>query len=328
MKKIVIISFSLFCVILSSCVKKSNELVLADSSISWWMAPTIIANRDIDKKGNFYELNGLNVKTFDLQTGLASKNAVLSGSADLGITGTTPIAGSVCSGEKLVILCSFVSSDFLLALLTTKELSDTSHFSKPQSPVGIVAGTISELYLRNYLHQHFATDDYNQINKLSMKPADIPNAIINGNVKSVVIWEPFVTKIAENNPNFKINRDSSIYSHRMYLITRQDILQEKRSLIIKFIKSLKEASDYIKGNKSKSQELVLRNLADQQVSMENLWSKVDFSIKFDYNNMKSLIKKDISFLTLVNGNNHKIEDKELDQLFDFKLEEQINGTKR
>ncbi len=303
-------------VIFSSC-NKDEELILADSGISWWMAPTIIAKTKI-KDTSFYEKNDISVKTFDMQTGLASKNALLSGSADLGIVASTPIASSIYNNEKIIVLCSFVSSNNLLALITRVEGHNES-LSMPNPKVAIVPATISELYLRNYLNKIDSSLDFRKINIVNVKPADIPNYLAHGDANSAVIWEPFVTSIANTDSNLRIIRDSTIYQHRIYLITRPDVLKKKKDLIIRFINSLIESANYLKYSVKESQNIILNNLPNQKESMENLWYKVDFQIKFDYENMINLIKKDADMLRKIDINLKERSSKDFDSYFDFEI---------
>ncbi len=307
-----------------SCSKK-DDLVLADSSISWWMAPTIIANEKIDNE-TFYEKNGLTVNTFDMQTGLASLNAVLSGSADLGIVASTPIATSLANHKNIKILCSFVTSKSLLGLIVKEPNSDAILNSEPINPVAIVPGTISEWYFRFYVDKNSkkSKDDFNL---LKIKPADIPNALKNGDAKSAVIWEPFLSYMSNDNPNYKIFRDSTLYEQRIYLVTRQDVLESKQKQLIKFIKALTNAVDYIQNKPNETQNILIKKYSEQRKSMETLWKYVDFSLHYDFEKMIDLIKKDASVIKEVNPDSKIILDDTYRNLFDVNFTKLVTNIK-
>jgi len=250
------------------------------------MAPGTIAQKD-----SIYAKNGLNVKTFNMQTGLESKNAVISGAADIGLTATTPLAMGAFNKENLIVLSSYMVSDNLLSLLTPKS-DDTSLYSKPTTPIAIVKGTISELYFYNYMTTHFSDTDISTLNQLNVKPADVVNSVKGGSAKSAVIWEPFATMLSEQVPELKINRAADSYTHRMYIITTPEVLAKKRSAIEKFVKSFGQACEFLNKNPEKSKEILVSIFPQQKSSMELLWDKVDFSLKFDYTKMEELILKD------------------------------------
>lgn len=295
MKKITIfiLIVSIVVLLLQSCKTRNGsnegmeEIILADASVVWWMAPGLIAQKD-----SLYKQNGLRVKSFDVQTGLASKNAVLSRSADVGLVASTPLALGAFSHENLIVLCSYVQSDHLLSLITSNH-TDTAAFALPQTPVAIVKGTISEIYFYNYLSKYYPNEKDRIIkDQLNVKPPDVGNAMKSGNAKSAVIWEPFGTMIASSNSSFKQNRSPDIYTHRIYIITTPEILKRKGAAIDKFVKSFSQASELIKSNPDKAKGMLKEAFPQQEASMNALWDKVDFSVKTDYEQMKGLIMQD------------------------------------
>jgi ABC-type nitrate/sulfonate/bicarbonate transport system substrate-binding protein len=302
------------------------DLILADSSISWWMAPTIVAHEKMLDDQDFYTMNGIKVSTFDMQTGLASKNALLSGSADLGIVASTPLASGLQAKEDLLVLCSFVDSYHLLALLTPSDTIEPPHYSPPEAPVALVEGTISQWYFLKYVRAHFREKGYENALKVARaKPADIQNLLRNQkSAKSASIWEPYVTQIARKDPNLRINRDTTLYEHRIYLVTRPSVWKAKHKTIKLFIRSLQAASDYIRSNRELVQKRLMSKFPEQKESMESLWEKVDFSIKFDYANMKKLIYEDAETLQLVDTLATTPDSARLNSLFDEAVYDSIS----
>ena len=311
----------------NSCNRGNNDglekLTLADASVVWWMGPGTIAQKD-----SIYTKNGLNVKTFSMQTGLESKNAVVSGAADIGLTATTPLAMGAFQNEKLIVLCSYMVSDNLLSLLTP-ETNDTVLFSKPTEPIAIVKGTISELYFYNYMATHFPDIHISTLNQLNVKPTDAVNAVKGGSAKSAVIWEPFATMLLEQVDGLKINRAEDCYTHRMYIVTTPEVLAKKRSAIEKFVKSFGQACDLLNENPTKGKEILKSTFPNNESSMNALWDKVDFSLKFDYENMKELILKDAEIAYKLgqtpkdkSGNSRQLQQSDIEHYFnhDFTLQ--------
>lgn len=328
MKRILlkVISISVVGVLLFGCNSNNQttdqyeELTLADASVVWWMGPGIIAQHD-----SLYLKNGLKVKSFDVQTGLASKNAVLSGSADVGLVASSPLALGAFSDDNLVVLCSYVETNSNLALLTPKT-EDTARYSKPVPTVAIVKGTISEMYLYNYLKKYYPEESLENIKQVYVKPPDVPNAMRNGDAKSAVIWEPFATMIAAD-PSIKVNRSEDIYTFRIYVVCTPETLNKKREAINRFVASMGQACEALRNN-PKSREVLKETFPNQEVSMNALWDKMDFSLKFDYDRMKEIILKDAQITYELgqtpkdkSGNLRELKSEDLDYYFehDFKL---------
>jgi ABC-type nitrate/sulfonate/bicarbonate transport system substrate-binding protein len=293
---------------------KKDELTLADASVVWWMAPGIIAQED-----SIYSKNNLTVNSFDVQTGLASKNAVISGTADIGLVASTPLAMGAFAKDDLIVLCSYIESSSLLSVITPKT-KDTTMFSIPQTPISFVKGTISEIYLYNYLEKYYPAKTKEILNSknLMVKPPDVPATMVkNGGAKSAVIWEPFGTVIASDT-TLKVNSPEDIYTHRIYIITTKKVLEQKRNAVEKFVKSIEMACNTLKTDKERSQNIIKSKFSKQEKSMLLLWDKVDFSLKFDYENMKALILKDadVNFKLGQTPNNKQLTISDIQYYFD------------
>ena len=287
MKRIILI-FLIGVTVLTSCRNNPKKdvttetITLADASVVWWMAPSIIAQKD-----SLYNKNSLNVKSFDVQTGLASMNAVISGSADIGLVATTPLAMAAFKKENLIILGSYIESNDLLALINQKNSND-SIVQMPTEPIALVKGTISELYYYRYMQKHFPNQKLTNINQLNVKPPDVPNSMKTGSAKSTVIWEPFGTIVAEQNSELEMNRDSDIYTMRLYIVTKPETLEKKEEAIRRFVKSIEDACQELKENPD-SKITVLKSFPTNESSMNQLWDKVNFEMKYDYDNMKNIL---------------------------------------
>jgi ABC-type nitrate/sulfonate/bicarbonate transport system substrate-binding protein len=329
-KLLVFLTLVSICVLAQACISCNNrpnqpdELTLADASVVWWMGPGIIA-----QKQNIYEKHRLTVKSFDVQTGLASKNAVLSGSADIGLVASAPLATGAFSNENLIVLCSYVESNALLSVITPKS-GDGSAFSQPVPPVAIVKGTISEFYFYNYMTKtlHASEAEIKSVNQVNVKPPDVVNAMKSGSAKSAAIWEPFGTMIAAADSNLKVNRPADVYTHRIYIVTTPEVLQKKRSAVEKFVQSFEEACALMKTDPKTAKEIIKSAFPPQEPSMNELWDKVDFSLKVDYDKMKALIVEDGEILFHLGltpkdnaGNPRQLRPEDVQYLFnhDFKL---------
>jgi len=267
---------------LTSCQDNSNTITLADASVVWWMAPSIVAQKD-----SLYSKNKLNVRSFDVQTGLASMNAVISGSADIGLVATTPLAMAAFKKENLIILGSYIESNDLLALINKKNSIDST-MQLPLEPTALVKGTISELYYYRFMQKHFPNQSLKDVNQLNVKPPDVPNSMKTGSAKSTVIWEPFGTIIADQNSELEVNRDSDIYTMRLYIVTKPEILEKKGEAIKRFVNSIEDACQELKKNPN-ARTVVLETFPTNESSMNKLWDKVNFEMKYDYENMKNIL---------------------------------------
>src|SRR5207253_441778 len=130
--------------------------------------------------------------------------------------------------------------------------------------------------------------------------------------------------------SLKVKRPADIYTHRIYIITTPEILQKKRRAVEKFVKSFEEACNLIKTDPKTAKEIIKSTFPPQEQSMNALWDKVDFSLKFDYDKMKALILEDGEILFHLglapkdgSGNPRHLKPEDVQYFFnhDFKLPE-------
>jgi ABC-type nitrate/sulfonate/bicarbonate transport system substrate-binding protein len=282
-----LILFLLF--ITGSCSKPTNpEIIFADASTVWWTAPTIIA-----KTHKLYEKNNLVVKTYDVINGLESKNAVISKSADIGLVASTPLAIGASKKEDILILGSYVDSSKLISIVYRNK-QDNNILPEP---IGYVPGTISHFYYLQYLKKHNLVHLKDKMNMLAVRPPSMPIIFQKKEANTAIIWEPLaslITNPPSKSPETNINeiRDSSLYTLRLYLVTRSDVWEKKRELVEKFLKSIQDACAEINSKDSDIRKEIERQFGYPENWLKDIWEEVDFSFKNDLENMKSLILKD------------------------------------
>lgn len=290
---LLVLSFVIF--LLQGCSDTAKNIILfADASTVWWTAPTIIA-----RTHDLFTKEGLTVRTFDVTDGLASKNAVVSGNADIGLVASTPLAIGASKKEKIVILGSYVESSSLLALISRISTIEKSSLSdlKKSLKVGYVPQTISEFYLLQYLRKHNLFSIKDEFEKLALPPPSIPIVFQKKDINTVVIWEPFATKII-NPPKGTVEegltviRDPELYTLRLYLITRPDVWEKKRKAVEKFIRAVAHAGEEIQNNKLSIRKEIERYFDYPDSWLEERWEDVDFSFKTDVDKIKDLILQD------------------------------------
>lgn len=262
------------------------KLVFADASTVWWTAPTILARTE-----GLFDAN-LEVTTFDVTTGLASKNAVVAGNADIGLVASTPLALGRYSQEDIVVLCSYVKSDKLLALIAPQGEPVTI---EGLSPIAVVPGTISQFYLFRYLESE-GIDDLAELSELHGRPPDIPNMLLTGSASSAVIWEPLVSVIDDRaraeGKDLEFLRKGEIYELRLYLVTRPDVLADpdKKAAIAAFLRGVQSASKLFENSTGRAKLESHFGYSDGWLSP--IIEDVSFGVRTDFERMAMLIAEE------------------------------------
>ena len=240
-----------------------------------------------------YKRNNLIVKTYDVINGLESKNAVISKNADIGLVASTPLAIGASKNEDILVLGSYVESSKLLSIVYRNKQANNI---LPE-PIGYVPGTISHFYYLQYLKKHNLIHLKDKMNMLAVRPPSMPIIFQKKEANTAIIWEPFASLITNppsknSETDIKEIRDPSLYTLRLYLVTRSDVWEKKRELVEKFLQSIQDACTEINSKDNDIRKEIERQFGYPENWLKDIWEEVDFSFKNDLENMKNLILKD------------------------------------
>jgi len=265
--------------------RAAGKLTLALPVADWWTAAPFI----VSQKAPFKE-RGLELATLEVNSGLASKNAVVAGTADIGISAAAPLALAAASGEELVILGTYLHSPTVIGIVRP---SEEVVGSVPSEPIAVVPSTISEFALYHYLarigKQHLL--EQGQIRQLQLKPPDIPTALRNGSAKSAVIWEPFLS-LSEEQPRLKADRTELKYDVSLYIITRPSILANRPEAVRAFLEGIDIACRRLNEKPEESRLQVERHFGFSKNFLSPTWSSVEYRYLFSKDSLRSEISRD------------------------------------
>jgi ABC-type nitrate/sulfonate/bicarbonate transport system substrate-binding protein len=273
-------------VCLMGCEREPNQLTFALPVADWWTAaPFIISQSD-----SVFQHDRLELSTIEVPSGLASKNAVLAGTADVGVTAATPLALAAARSENLVVLGTYLQSSSIVGLVRLEQsIGDTV----PPEPIAIVPSTISEWFLYEYLGQRGKGSlmQQEQLKELHVRPADVPGALRSGSARSAVIWEPFLT-FSDELPGFVIDTLTSGFDVSLYIITRPEVLVKKRAAVQRFLAGVEGMTRYLAANPVPARTELERHFGFRAGFLSPRWSNVRYGLQTDTTVMAAEILRD------------------------------------
>ncbi|MCC6585992.1 MAG: ABC transporter substrate-binding protein [Bryobacterales bacterium] len=212
--------------ILGGCSNRSGRvseerLRFALPTADWWTAAPFIVD-----DGASFNKAGLKVETLEVASGLASKNAVVAGTVDIGLSAATPLVSAASKAEDVVVSGTYLRSTKIIGIIRP---TGGASAIRPPEPIAIVPSTISESFLYEYLTKlgHQRAMESKQISLLHSRPADIPSALKSGSAKSAVVWEPFLTLGAEQSGLTAVT-DAVDFEVNLYLIARASVVNRRQ----------------------------------------------------------------------------------------------------
>jgi ABC-type nitrate/sulfonate/bicarbonate transport system substrate-binding protein len=284
---LVVVTF--LCLVGMTCSPACNrpgKLTFALPAADWWTASPFL----IDESGSFFRSQGLQLATVEVNSGLASKNAVVAGTADVGLAAATPLALAAAKGEKIVILATYLRSSSIVGLLRPRESTANS---LPPEPVAVVPSTISESYLYQYLTRIGQQDLMAQkkLQQLQQRPADIPGSLRSGSAKSAVIWEPFLSLSAEQG-GYVVDRSVSDFQVSLYLITRPEVYNRHRVEIDAFLKGVEDSCRFLRENSDVARRQMERHFNFRSDFLAPTWSGVQYGLSFNRASMTAELTRE------------------------------------
>lgn len=287
---------SVLAVSMAGCDDQSAKVAsisFAEAGVAWFNSPTIIAREDA-----FYKKYKISVASHDVSTGLASKNAVVSGNAELGVSAATPIIFAAASREPLLVLGSYVQSTNLVSIIT-RTASDGGETGLA-APVGIVPSTASELALVSHLigmgKEALYTDKAQRDGALKIvgvRPTGVVQAFNNRDINTAVIWEPLASQILAPPGQAAIDGTTAVaskrpYSFEAFIVTSPKAWAERKQDILKALRAIKDATGYLNHSEA-ARKRVEGYFGYPDGWLKDKWDKVEFKFVAD----KSSIAKTI-----------------------------------
>lgn len=270
-----------------SCDRGQHKrLTFALPVADWWTAAPFVNSGAAE----CFRRADIALSTVEVNSGLASKNAVVAGTADVGVCAATPLALAAARTEKLIILATYLRSSNVVGAIIPRDRSSAEGL--PQ-PVAIVPSTISESYLYQYLAARGEQQllESRAVTELSLRPADIPAALQNGSAKSAVVWEPFLS-IATQSPSFTVDRAAPPFEVNLYLITRPSTLGKHRQELQRLLHAIDESCRYLHDNSARARHQLELRFGFPNDFLAPTWPMVEYGIRTDTATMRSEIVRE------------------------------------
>ncbi len=254
---------------------RSKALTLALPTSDWWTAAPFLTPTGVA----LVKESAQGLRVLEVASGLASKNAVVAGTADVGLAAATPLALAAANGEPLVILASYLRSAGIVGLLRPK---GSINGTPPEEPIAYVASTISESFLYAFLDKaregHPSSSSLPRL--LEQRPPDIPAALTSGAARSAVVWEPFLT-MAASQPNMQRDATPIPFEVNLYLVTRRSIYESRLPEITAFLKGVAASCDWLTNNPELARAELEKRFAFTPGFLAETFPQVSYGVGLD-----------------------------------------------
>ena len=271
-----------------------STISFANPSPVWWNAVPLIAGRR-----KLYNAEAVTVQSFDVPTGVKSKDAIVDGNAIMGVCSPNAISTTADNQlQRLRILGSVMQSSSTVAIVSRRPLEELTTLR-----IGYVQGAISEFYLIAYLQKAGLLDNYREkrLKLTRLTPPVLTTALNKGDVDAIVAWEPFATQgeaaLRQRSEPVFVIRDDALYTQHILILAR-DTADPVASR--KVVRALKRACDEISANRNAAAEELENyfHFPAGYLSKSPVWKKVAFNFVTDSAVIRAALDRDLELAAI------------------------------
>ena len=227
----------------------------------------------------YFAQNGLNVTIKIFEAGKYSVGALFDGEVDVATASDFVFVGKAMTEEKIQTFGSIAKSDdHYLIVRKDGGISQTSDLKGKK--IGFTRQTSAEFYLGRYLQLHGI--NLGDITLMDLKPTQVEESLIKGDVDAVLIWDPYAYSVEKNLGSNVVSWPAQS-GQLMYwlLIAKRQYVTEHPELIDRLLNSFNQAEQFAISNPDKAKQIIQDKLHTEQAYVEKIWPKIRLTLSLD-----------------------------------------------
>ncbi len=233
-----------------------------------------------ESKG-YFESEGLDLDIKEFDSGRLSFQAMLKGEGvDISTVAPTPIMFSSFDRQDFYIFSTFVYANEDIKVIANGSEGITEAADLKGKKLGTPAGTTGQFVAEVFLVNNGLLPS--EVEIIDISPSELPDALKNKQVDVIVIWEPH----AYNAQNL-LGQDairlsgSELYRTTFNFLVMKEYAESHPEVLVKFLRAIDNATDFIGENKEESQNIVAERLKLDKENMAKFWDAFTFEISLD-----------------------------------------------
>lgn len=231
-------------------------------------------------KGYFRDV-GLDITYRRFPRGIDALTDALKGNSDLGYAYDTPVVRKIYDGERLQIITVLHASTKNTGLIARKDKGISAVNDLKGKKIGVTKNASFEFFLHSYLlSQGIKLSD---VTFVDGEFASMSGFLKKGKVDGVATGNPYLYDIEKEYPPGSLSIfQSEIYTENGILAGREDIINNKKEAITRFLKALAKAEDLYNTNNQEALDAVIAEIpAVSKKTIRGTWDKFTPILKLD-----------------------------------------------
>jgi len=222
-----------------------------------------------DEKGYFLD-QGLDVMITGYPTGKTALTAALDGEVDVATVADTPIVFSSFERNDFSVFVTILDSAQNFKALARKDRNITIPQDLMGKKVATSIGTTAHFFMAAFLGMNGI--DAADVEIVDLRPGEMVEAIVNGDVDAIFAWEPNVSQAAERLGDNALMLPSNVgYMATFNLAATNHFIENNPELLAGMVRALGEAEQFVDDNRDESIDILATRLAADKGEIDRLW---------------------------------------------------------
>ncbi len=256
-----------------------------------------------DETGIFRD-EGIEVEIVGYPTGKAALDALFDGEVDMATVADTPIVSSSFNRDDFSIFATILDSSQHSKVLARRDRDISTIDDLVGKKVATTIGTTAHFFLATLLTLNgFDSSDIEIVN---LKPAEMVDAIVNGDVDAIAAWEPNILKSQQLlGENGVLLPGRAGYEATFSLVSFNDFNKNNPELLVQVVTALLKAEVFLDSNKEESIDIMASRLETDRANIDSVWHDYRFRVSMSQSLLLTL--DDVARWSILNNLTDKAE---------------------
>ena len=234
----------------------------------------------------YFAAEGVKLKINNVIGGHRTLLNLLDGTADLATSSDVVVMFNSFKHSNFAVIATFVTSDDDTKIVTRTDTGISLPRHLAGKRVGTVIGGSCHYYLDMLLLMNGI--DPKGVKLHNLQPEAMAEALKNGEVDAIAIWEPFPYKALKTVPNAKVMVKSNAYRMTFNLIVHKKYLGVRDDELVKLLRALDRATQFINTQPQKAQAILCKRLQLDNGFVDWIWPSNNYRLTLDQSLLSTL----------------------------------------
>jgi NitT/TauT family transport system substrate-binding protein len=234
----------------------------------------------IAKAKGYFQDNGLEASISFFQTGPLGLDQLKAGRIDVAHVADFVLVNEIFKGAKSLRCLGSIAEVDQIHVIVRKDQGILQSGDLRGRRIGVPLGTIAEFFLGRFLT--FNNLSLRDVEVVDLHPSEMMEAMANGKVNAVMVWEPYVYEI-KNRLGDKVVSwlGQSGQKFHNVLVSSREFIQTRPEALVRLFRTLDQAQTFLKSNREESLEIVAQQLKVDPAILKTEWLQGEYELSFD-----------------------------------------------